>query len=315
MPIPFLDSIYKALKEVQEVQVESNELKKIPESKQSKNVNPNEGVSTKGESSKLGQSVPEWTGNLNKDNLYLKTPLPKEYGYDTLGKKETVITAKKPKDSVLPDWFMDIAQSDIVRKPLGRIVTNLFDKEYDLSKIDEFINDPIEAVSSVIKDERFNVGKSSEEVFNGVPLGEVNADALFRDMFGLEHRAPNDLIKQKDGTYALADDSDHPDVISVIDDLINSSSTNKVRQGENWLLGNYQIKDVGDSYEVYDRWDIDINPNETLNKDDIGREPNQNVIGARHLMSAFTTPSTVKFKVPKSILPKWKEYLDMYANE
>lgn len=316
MPIPFLGQIYESLKQIQEIQKQSKDLKQIPESKQSNKFRPDQGISTKGESSKLGGYVPEWVTNKEKDNTYFKTTMPDEYGYDTLGKKEFTVTDKKPKDPVLPDWFMNIAGNDLIRGAVGRVVTNIFDKEYELTSLEKAMEDPLGALDSILRDEKLGVEQTGDEVFNGVPYREVNSDALMRDMFGLEHRSPNDLIKQKDGTYAIDMTSEHTDAEEIAGNLIEQKRVVSKHKGKgiSWLLGHFNIQDKGDSYGVYDKWDVAINDKELLTNKEL-TDKDKAVYALRHLASAFIKPSEVKFDVKKKDLLGWEEYFKRYETD
>lgn len=315
MLMPFMNQIYDSLKKIQEIQRESDKLKEVPESKQNRNFRPDQGVFTKGESSK-GGNVPDWTTNKQKDNTYFKTTMPDEYGYDTLGKKEFTVTAKKAKDPVLPDWFMDIASNDLIRQGIGKVVTNIFNKEYEFDPLEKAIDDPLEAMDSILKDERFLAKTTGDKVVNGVPNFEANSDALMRDMFGLPHRIPNELIKQSDGTYGMNMESDSRDIEEVADNLVSQKNVSPEDKGRgiSWLLGNFNIKDLGDSYEVYDKWDVALNKGELLKKG-ITEDEDKAIYALRHIASAFINPSEIKFKVPKKELKGWEKYFEHYGTD
>ncbi len=178
---------------------------------------------------------------------------------------------------VAPAVTSTLAQTpDLVRKGVGRVVTNLvppirYSAKEHTSRI---LSNPVAAVKSVWNDQPL-YNKDLDLPGEGFESREFP----YRKMFGLQPRFGGVPVQNVDGTYQAEAKTE-----AAMSSAIPTSPGAYITSVNTPQLGNTSVHPQPDgSYNYRDRWDLDLNPGERANS----------VTGVlRYLMSKLTTPVT-----------------------
>jgi len=190
------------------------------------------------------------------------------------------------------EWSM----SNLVRKPIGRVVTNLVEPfGYSNNLLDTKTRGPFRSLMSVIRDKPIYPTHVAS-----------NREVPYRAMFDLKPRrwlATPGLYTGSGKSFSF--NPKHPDGASIIN---NISSTLTPYEPE--VMGGYKRSVTpGGTVRYWDRWDVDLHPDESiirspnLTRSQTGYGASRTSNLARWAASKITKPVTISGEIPQAAPP------------